>query len=59
VVALFRPRGDEHWRELAYARAGTGKMTIPASVLRRSSGELRVACRESNFRSEDVALTIG
>ena len=22
VVALFRPRGDTHWRELAVARAG-------------------------------------
>jgi subtilisin family serine protease len=58
VVALFRPHGDEHWRELAFARAGVGKMTIPAAVLRRSSGMLRVACRESNFRSDEVAVTI-
>jgi subtilisin family serine protease len=58
AVALFRPHGDEHWRELAYSRAGVGKMTIPAAVLRRSSGFLRVACRESNFRSEDLAVTV-
>jgi subtilisin family serine protease len=58
AVALFKPDGDEHWRELAYSRAGTGKMTIPAAVLRRSSGLLRVACRESNFRSDELAVTI-
>ena len=38
VVALFRPHGDAHWRELAVARAGALKMTIPASALRRSLG---------------------
>jgi len=58
VVALFRPRGDEHWRDLASARAGALKMTIPGNVLRRCSGTLRLACRESNFSSEEVALTI-
>jgi subtilisin family serine protease len=58
VAALFRPHGDEHWRELAYARAGVGRMIIPAAVLRRSSGLLRVACRESNFRSDEIAVTI-
>ena len=58
AVALYRPHGDEHWRELAFARAGSLKMTIPANALRRSSGTLRIACRESNFHSEEVALTI-
>jgi hypothetical protein len=58
VVALFRPHGDEHWRELGFGRAAAGKMTIAAAVMRRTSGLLRVACRESNFRSDDVALTI-
>jgi hypothetical protein len=58
AVALYRPHGDEHWRELAFARAGALKMIIPASALRRSSGTLRIACRESNFHSEEVALTI-
>jgi hypothetical protein len=58
AVALYRPHGDEHWRELAFARAGAQKMTIPASALRRSSGTLRIACREANFHSEEVALTI-
>jgi len=58
ATALFRPHGDEHWRELAYARAGIGRMTIPAAALRRSSGQLRVACRESNFRSDEIAVTI-
>jgi hypothetical protein len=58
VAALFRPHGDEHWRELGFARAVAGKMTISAAVLRRSSGLLRIACRESNFRSDDVAVTI-
>ena len=48
-VALFRPHGDAHWRELAVARAGALKMTIPGDALRRSSGTLRIACRESNF----------
>ncbi len=58
VVALYRPHGDEHWRELAFARAGALKMVIPASALRRSSGTLRIACRESNFHSEEVPLAI-
>jgi hypothetical protein len=26
--------------------------------LRRSSGTLRIACRESNFHADDIALTI-
>jgi subtilisin family serine protease len=58
VVALFRPHGDEHWRELAFARAGALRMTVPASVLRRASGTLRIACRESNFCSAEITLTI-
>jgi subtilisin family serine protease len=58
AVALFRPHGDAHWRELGVARAGVLKMTIPGNALRRSSGTLRIACRESNFHSEEVALTI-
>ena len=58
AVALYRPQGDEHWRELASARAGALHMTIPSSALRRSSGTLRIACRESNFHSEEVPLTI-
>jgi hypothetical protein len=58
AVALYRPHGDAHWRELAFARVGALKMVIPASALRRSSGTLRIACRESNFHSEEVALTI-
>jgi hypothetical protein len=58
AVALYRPHGDEHWRELAFARAGSLRMTIPAAALRRSSGTLRIACRESNFHSDEIALTI-
>jgi len=58
AVALYRPQGDEHWRELAFERAGALKMIIPATALRRSSGTLRIACRESNFYSEEMALTI-
>jgi len=58
VAALFKPHGDEHWRELAHARASVGKMIIPADSLRRSSGLLRIACRESNFRSDEIAVTI-
>jgi subtilisin family serine protease len=58
AVALYRPHGDEHWRELATARAGAQKMTIPATALRRSSGTLRIACRESNFHSDEIPLTI-
>jgi subtilisin family serine protease len=58
VAALFKPHGDEHWRELAHARASVGRMTIPADVLRRSSGLLRIACRESNFRSDEIPVTI-
>jgi subtilisin family serine protease len=58
VVALFRPHGDAHWRELATARAGALKMIIPGDVLRRSSGTLRLACRESSITSDEIALTI-
>ena len=58
AVALYRRHGDEHWRELAYARASAEVMTIPATAMRRSSGVLRIACRESNFHSDEVALTI-
>lgn len=58
AVALYRPQGDEHWRELAFERVGALKMIIPAHALRRSSGTLRIACRESNFHSEELALTI-
>jgi subtilisin family serine protease len=58
VVALFRPHGDAHWRELAVARTGALKMTIPGAALRRSTGTLRLACRESNFSTEEIALTI-
>jgi hypothetical protein len=58
AVALYRPRGDSHWRELAHARAITLKMRIPADSLRRSSGTLRLACRESSFFADDIELTI-
>jgi hypothetical protein len=58
VTALYRPHGDEHWRELAYARAGALTMTIHAAALRRSSGVLRIASRESNFHSDEIPLTI-
>jgi subtilisin family serine protease len=58
AVALFRPHGDAHWRELAVARAGALKMIIPGAALRRSSGTLRIVCRESNFSTEEIALTI-
>jgi subtilisin family serine protease len=58
AVALFRRHGDEHWRELAYARAGNESMVVPATVMRRSTGSLRIACRESNFHSDEVPLTI-
>jgi subtilisin family serine protease len=58
VVALFRPHGDAHWRELAVARASSMKMIIPGEALRRSSGTLRLACRESSFSSEEVSLTV-
>jgi subtilisin family serine protease len=58
AVALYRPHGDEHWRELAFARAGTLRMTVPAASLRRSSGTLRLGCRESNFHADDLELTI-
>lgn len=58
AVALFRPHGDEHWRELAYARASAEHMVVPASALRRSSGTLRIASREANFHSDEIALTI-
>lgn len=58
AVALFRSHADDHWRELAFARASTQKMDVPAASLRRSSGILRLACRESNFHSDDIQLTI-
>lgn len=58
AVALYRPHGDDHWRELAFARASTQKMDVPAASLRRSSGTLRLACRESNFYTDDIELTI-
>jgi subtilisin family serine protease len=58
AVALFRPHGDDHWRELACARVTAQRMTVPGSALRRASGTLRIACRESNFHSEEVPLTI-
>jgi hypothetical protein len=58
VAALYRPRGDQHWRELATARAGALRMTIPAEALRRSRGTLRLGCRDSNFHCDDVDLTI-
>lgn len=58
AVALYRPHGDEHWRELGFARAGTLRMTVPAAALRRSSGTLRLGCRESNFHADDIELTI-
>jgi hypothetical protein len=58
ALALFRPNGDQHWRELASARAGGLRMNIPGTSLRRSEGTLRIACRESSFHAADVALTI-
>jgi hypothetical protein len=58
TVALYRPHGDEYWRELAFARAGALRMTVPAASLRRSSGVLRLATRESNFHADDLELTI-
>jgi len=58
AVALYRPHGDEHWRELATARSSALKMVIPAKELRRSTGTLRLQCRESNFHSGEVELTI-
>jgi hypothetical protein len=58
IVALFRPAGDEHWRELGHARARDLRMTIPSGTLRRASGTLRIASRDSNFFAEDRALTI-
>jgi subtilisin family serine protease len=58
AVALYRPIGDVHWRELATTRASSQKMTIPAAALRRSVGKLRLACRGSNFHCEDIDLTI-
>jgi subtilisin family serine protease len=58
AVALYRPHGDQHWRELAFSRAGTQRMVIPADSLRRSSGTLRLACRDSSFHADDIELTI-
>jgi hypothetical protein len=58
AVALYRPHGDEHWRELAYARASSLHMVVPAASLRRSSGTLRLASREANFCTDEIGLTI-
>ena len=58
AVALYRRHGDEHWRELAFARANSESMVVPASAMKRSSGMLRIACRESNFYSDEVPLII-
>ena len=58
ALALFRPNGDQHWRELASARAAGLRMQIPGTSLRRSTGTLRITCRESNFHADDIALTI-
>jgi subtilisin family serine protease len=58
AVALYRPHGDDHWRELAFARANSLKMDIPAASLRRSSGTLRISCRDANFHADDIELTI-
>lgn len=58
TVALYRPHGDEYWRELAFARAGALRMTVPAASLRRSYGVLRLAAREANFHADDLDLTI-
>jgi subtilisin family serine protease len=58
VSVLYRPDGDDHWRELASGRAGTRQLTVPAEAMRRSSGTMRLACRASNFHSDEVALTI-
>jgi subtilisin family serine protease len=58
VSVLYRPDGDDHWRELASGRAGSQQLTVPAEAMRRSSGMMRLACRASNFHSDEVALTI-
>ena len=58
AVALYRRHGDEHWRELGFARASAEQLHIPAAVMRRSTGTLRIACRESNFHTDEVPLTI-
>jgi membrane-anchored mycosin MYCP len=58
VSVLYRPTGDEHWRELASARAGSLQLTVPSEAMRKSAGKMRLACRESNFYSDEVALTI-
>jgi hypothetical protein len=58
AIALYRPQGDAHWRELGVARSDVQTMTIPAAALRRSSGTLRIACREANFSSDEIPLTI-
>jgi subtilisin family serine protease len=58
AVALYRPHGDDHWRELAHARATALHMVVPAASLRRSSGTLRIASREANFHADEIALTI-
>jgi hypothetical protein len=33
-------------------------MVVPAAALRRSSGLLRIASREANFHSDEIAVTI-
>jgi subtilisin family serine protease len=58
AVALYRPHGDDHWRELAYSRASSLHMVVPAASLRRSSGTLKIASREANFCTQEIALTI-
>jgi hypothetical protein len=58
ALALFRPNGDQHWRELASARAAGLRMRIPGMALRRAEGTLRIACRESSFHAADIALAI-
>jgi subtilisin family serine protease len=58
AVALYRPHGDEHWRELASARAAGLRMEIPAASLRRSAGVLRISFRDANFHADDIELTI-
>jgi hypothetical protein len=58
VSVLYKSRGDEHWRELAAGRAGSLMLTVPSEAMRRSTGTMRLACRESNFYADEVKLTI-
>jgi subtilisin family serine protease len=58
AVALYQPHGDDHWRELAYSRATSLHMVVPAASLRRSSGTLKIASREANFCTDEIELTI-